>query len=120
MAKVGLELKPRLLLGGVRAMGPGKADLLELIDETGSISAAAKRMQMSYRRAWVLVDQMNASFKEPLVEASMGGRGGGGARITEAGRDVLAHYRRLQADLEAVAAPYLAGFQKRLKKFTPV
>lgn len=120
MAKVKLELKPRILLGDVRAMGPGKADLLELIDETGSISAAAKRMQMSYRRAWMLVDQMNASFKHPLVRASMGGRGGGGAHITEAGRDILAHYRRMQAALEATASPHLAQIQKRLKKLAPV
>lgn len=116
MAKVKLELKPRILLGDMRAMGPGKADLLELIGEAGSISAAAKRMQMSYRRAWILVDQMNGSFKRPLVEASTGGRSGGGARVTETGREILAHYRQMQTDLEAAASPHLAQFHKRLKK----
>lgn len=109
-----LELKPRLMLGEVRAMGPGKADLLELIDETGSISAAAKRMSMSYRRAWMLVDAMNGAFKKPLVEASTGGSGGGGAHVTEDGKQVLGLYRRMQAELEAMAAGHVAEFQKRL------
>lgn len=111
---VELELKPRVMLGEVRAMGPGKADLLELIEETGSISAAAKRMKMSYRRAWTLVEAMNGAFKTPLVEASTGGAGGGGARVSEAGKEVLALYRRMQAELETVARQYLAGFQQRL------
>ena len=111
---VELELKPRVMLGEVRAMGPGQADLLELIEETGSISAAAKRMKMSYRRAWTLVEAMNGAFKTPLVEASTGGAGGGGARVSEAGKEVLALYRRMQAELEMVARQYLAGFQQRL------
>jgi molybdate transport system regulatory protein len=111
--KLKLELKPRLMLGDVIAMGPGKADLLELIDETGSISAAAKRMSMSYRRAWMLVDAMNGAFKEPLVEACIGGAGGGGARVTDNGRQILAAYRRMQADLEAAAGDYLPQFQTR-------
>lgn len=112
--KLKLELKPRIVLGDVRAMGPGKADLLELIDETGSISGAAKRMAMSYRRAWILVEQMNNSFKKPLVEAIIGGSGGGGARITDRGKDVLALYRRMQSELDATAAEYLAGFRRHI------
>lgn len=112
--KARLEVKPRVILGDVRAMGPGKADLLELIEETGSISAAAKRMNMSYRRAWMLVDAMNASFKQPLVEANAGGARGGGARVTQNGKDVLALYRRLQAALNETASEYLSGFQKRM------
>jgi molybdate transport system regulatory protein len=109
--KLKLELKPRLMLGDVIAMGPGKADLLELVDETGSISAAAKRMSMSYRRAWMLVDAMNNAFKEPLVEASIGGTGGGGARVTENGRQILAAYRRMQLDLTTTASRHLLLFQ---------
>lgn len=108
-----LDLKPRVMLGDVIALGPGKADLLDLIEETGSISAAAKRMSMSYRRAWMLVEAMNNAFKKPLVEASTGGAGGGGARVTENGRAMLALYRRLQADTEAVAREYLPDFQKQ-------
>lgn len=111
--KLKLELKPRLMLGDVIAMGPGKADLLELIDETGSISAAAKRMSMSYRRAWMLVEAMNGAFKAPLVEASIGGTGGGGARVTENGKQILAAYRAMQAGLEIAAADYLPQFQAR-------
>ncbi len=116
MAKriVKLELKPRVMLGDVRAMGPGKADLLELIEETGSISAAAKRMKMSYRRAWTLVEAMNGAFRNPLVQASTGGAGGGGARVSESGKEVLALYRRMQAELEAVAHRYVVSFQQHV------
>ena len=76
-------------------MGPGKADLLEAIAETGSISAAARQMRMSYRRAWILVDTMNTCFKKPLVDTSKGGADGGGARLTPLGTNVLARYRAL-------------------------
>lgn len=99
--------KPRLriMLGDATAIGPGKARLLALIDETGSISAAARAMGMSYRRAWTLVESMNAAFREPLVEASTGGRGGGGAQITGPGRDVLQRYRAMESKAaESVAA----------------
>ena len=77
--------------------GPGKADLLALIAETGSISAAGRGMNMSYKRAWSLVAEMNAAFAEPLVDLARGGAGGGGARLTEAGMRVLAHYKALIA-----------------------
>jgi molybdate transport system regulatory protein len=78
-------------------LGPGKADLLEGILETGSISAAGRRMRMSYKRAWQLVDELNGLFDAPLVAASKGGAGGGGASLTKRGRDVLARYRRMHA-----------------------
>ena len=76
-------------------MGPGKADLLDAIDETGSISAAAKQMKMSYRRAWELVDVMNKSFNQPLVISSPGGVNGGGALLSGFGRSILQNYRDL-------------------------
>jgi molybdate transport system regulatory protein len=82
----------RILAGSQIAIGPGKADLLRAIDETGSISAAARRMGMSYRRAWLLVHTMNECFEPPLVEAAKGGTTGGGAQLTPTGRDVLRHY----------------------------
>jgi len=85
--------KIRILIGAVVAIGPGRADLLEAVSRTGSISAAARAMGMSYRRAWLLVEAMNAAFREPLVETLTGGEGGGGARITALGRDVLRRYR---------------------------
>jgi molybdate transport system regulatory protein len=78
-------------------LGPGKADLLEGIRETGSISAAGRRMRMSYKRAWQLVEELNHLFDTPLVEASKGGSGGGGAALTRRGEDVLARYRRMHA-----------------------
>jgi molybdate transport system regulatory protein len=78
------------------AMGPGKADLLEAIQATGSISAAGRNLGMSYRRAWLLVDEMNHAFAEPLVEAHLGGAGGGGAKVTDLGREALRRYRELQ------------------------
>ncbi len=85
---------------GVAMLGPGKADLLRLIGETGSISAAGRRMGMSYRRAWSLVGELNRVFRQPLVESARGGPGGGGAALTEAGKVVLELYRRLEARLE--------------------
>jgi molybdate transport system regulatory protein len=91
-----LEPRIRILLGSSIAIGPGKAALLEAIGETGSIAAAGRRMGMSYRRAWVLVKTMNACFREPLIDAAKGGVGGGGARLTATGREVLALYRAME------------------------
>ncbi|MGH7091100.1 MAG: winged helix-turn-helix domain-containing protein [Stellaceae bacterium] len=100
-----LEPHLRIFLGPAIAIGPGKAALLELISETGSIAAAGRRMGMSYRRAWLLVKTMNACFREPLVAAVKGGQHGGGAQLTALGRDVLARYRAMEAHAsEAVAA----------------
>ena len=87
----------RVLRGGDIALGPGKAELLALIGQTGSINQAAKQMNMSYMRAWSLVQMMNRCFKEPLVLAAHGGKGGGGAELTESGRRVLALYRQMEA-----------------------
>ena len=86
----------RIVCGKEIAFGPGKADLLEFIAETGSIGNAASRMKMSYMRAWSLVQTMNRSFKQPLVLATHGGEGGGGAALTDTGRQILALYRQLE------------------------
>ncbi|WP_244530510.1 winged helix-turn-helix domain-containing protein [Salaquimonas pukyongi] len=93
-------------------LGPGKADLLELIGETGSIAAAGRAMGMSYKRAWMLVETMNAIFATPLVTSSRGGSAGGGAALTEAGREVLSLFRALEektleaggAEIEGICA----------------
>lgn len=77
-------------------LGPGKAALLEGIRDTGSISAAGRAMGMSYKRAWMLVEEMNAAFRDPLVESTRGGPGGGGARVTEAGLAVVRLYRAVE------------------------
>lgn len=95
-------------------LGPGRADLLELIAETGSISAAGKRMDMSYKRAWSLVQALNEGFGAPLVEASRGGSGQGGATLTPAGQEILRLYRHMQqATRDAIAADLEAAQRLR-------
>lgn len=86
----------RILLGEASSLGPGKIALLEAIDRQGSISAGARDLGMSYRRAWLLVDAMNRAFREPLVGTSAGGQHGGGAALTPTGRDVLRRYRQIE------------------------
>jgi len=86
----------RVMLSDTAYIGPGRADLLEFIGQTGSISAAGKAMGMSYKRAWGLVQALNQGFGRPLVDSSRGGATQGGAQLTEAGRLVLAHYRAMQ------------------------
>jgi molybdate transport system regulatory protein len=79
------------------AIGPGKIKLLELIDGHGSISEAGRRMGMSYRRAWILVDNLNHCFRAPIVASRTGGQHGGGATLTDLGRAVVQHYRAIEA-----------------------
>lgn len=110
-----IRITARLIAKGERAFGPGKADLLERIAAEGSISKAAKSMEMSYSRAWQLVDAMNQSFRQPLVESSAGGRKGGGAVLTRMGEEVLAQFRRMEGKLKAEADGFFAEFEKRLK-----
>jgi len=107
--------KIRILIGAVVAIGPGKADLLEAIGRTGSISAAAREMEMSYRRAWMLVDVMNASFAYPLVSTATGGQRGGGAQLTEFGADVLRRYRAMESKAAASIAPDLARLARLVR-----
>jgi molybdate transport system regulatory protein len=96
-------------------IGPGKARLLESIRDTGSISAAARDMRMSYKRAWVLLDSMNQAFTEPLVAAAPGGAGGGGAVLTEFGAEVLERYRHIHALADAQASEDLAALGRRAR-----
>ena len=86
----------RILFGSSVSLWPGKVALLDAIARTGSISAAAREMGMSYRRAWLLVDAMNRSFRGAVVETAAGGQGGGGARVTDLGRDLLVRYREIE------------------------
>jgi molybdate transport system regulatory protein len=99
----GLSLKARLYCGEEVAMGPGKADLLDAIARQGSISAAGRALGMSYRRTWLLVDTMNRCWSSPLVETTAGGSAGGGARLSDLGREVLDRYRALERRVEAAA-----------------
>jgi molybdate transport system regulatory protein len=94
----------RLTFSGGEWLGPGKADLLQGIAETGSIAAAGRRMGMSYKRAWGLVEVLNGMFAEPLVSASRGGAAHGGAGLTVSGQEVLALYRKMQARAETALA----------------
>jgi molybdate transport system regulatory protein len=95
--------------------GPGKAALLTHVAATGSISAAARTMRMSYRRAWLLLEELNAGFKAPVVIKSKGGRGGGGgASLTPLGRTVLAAYHAIAAQSARAAAPALARLKREL------
>ncbi|QYK43413.1 MAG: LysR family transcriptional regulator [Paracoccaceae bacterium] len=96
-------------------LGPGKAELLERIRDTGSISAAGRQMEMSYKRAWMLVEEMNAAFREPLVSSSRGGPGGGGARLTVAGAEVLRLYHRVVAQAMAAAAAEIDTLEAMLR-----
>jgi molybdate transport system regulatory protein len=99
MQRVRYTLRPRIRLtrdDGTVVFGPGKADLLEAIDATGSIRAAAESLGMSYMRAWTLVRTMNAAFRSPLVEKERGGAAQGGAHLTERGETVLSLYRRME------------------------
>ncbi len=112
-----LKLKIQLICGDEIAMGPGKADLLEAIGRSGSISAAARDLGMSYRRAWQLVDVMNRCFRERLVDTQPGGGKGAGAQVTEQGEAVLASYRAVSRQAEAGAdGASLAEIEAALRK----
>src|SRR5258706_6174271 len=106
-----LSLLPRfrVMHGKEIAFGPGKMELLELVARTGSIGKAAKRMDMSYMRAWSLIQTMNACFKEPVIETVRGGHERGGAELTETGKRVLKLYRQMEKDgLKAVQVDWQA------------
>lgn len=115
-----LKLHARIYCGDEIAMGPGKADLLETIDREGSISGAGRAMRMSYRRAWLLVDAMNRCWDTPLVETVAGGSRERGARLTEAGRQVLEKYRGLQALLAQAERSEEYGALKDLLRAAPL
>jgi molybdate transport system regulatory protein len=109
-------MKPsvRILFGSTSSLGPGKVALLEAIVRCGSISAAAREMGMSYRRAWLLVEAMNQAFKQPAVTAATGGKRGGGAEVTPFGQDLLARYRKIEAKAAASVARDLQALHKLL------
>lgn len=102
------QLRIRVVFGPGAMMGPGKAELLERIGETGSIAAAGRDMGMSYKRAWQLVETLNAMFDAPLVVSMRGGSKGGGATVTEAGKAVLAEYRGLEAEAQKAGGAHVS------------
>lgn len=104
----------RIFLDPEFAIGPGKADLLDGIRETGSIAAAGRRMGMSYKRAWYLVDAMNQHFREPVVETAKGGRAGGGAMLTPLGEEVLMRYSNMARLARKAIEPDLKQLMNKL------
>jgi molybdate transport system regulatory protein len=97
-----------------RAIGPGKIRLLELIDKHGSISEAGRQMGMSYRRAWLLVDNLNHCFRTPVVASQTGGLHGGGASLTDFGRAVVQHYREVEAAAHTAGAAHIEALAAAL------
>jgi molybdate transport system regulatory protein len=96
-------------------MGPGKAELVERIGATGSISAAARAMGMSYRRAWQLVDALNRAYREPVIETATGGRRGGGARVTRFGEALVGRFRAMESKASRAIAADLRAFERALR-----
>lgn len=94
----------RIDFSGTVSLGPGKVGLLEAIARTGSLSSAARELGMSYRRGWLLLHSVNSGFREPVVVLSVGGAEGGGAQLTAFGRTLIATYRQLLSDVDALAA----------------
>jgi molybdate transport system regulatory protein len=112
------RLKISIVFGSGARIGPGKAMLLQSIRDTGSISAAAREMGMSYKRAWLLLDSMNQAFTEPVVMAAPGGAGGGGATLTPFGAEVLERYRRIRDRAASMAAEDVAALARRSRPDT--
>ena len=110
------RLRLRLYFGNLLMLGPGKAELLAAVRDRGSISAAGRDLGMSYKRAWMLIEEMNAAFKEPVVQSSRGGSGGGGAQLTEVGAEVLAQYSALVEKVGELGAPEIAALTALLRK----
>jgi len=108
------RLRIRILLAAGEPFGPGKAELLEAIRDSGSIAAAGRRMGMSYQRAWDLVAAMNAHFREPVVAAAKGGARGGGTALTPFGLEILAAYREIEALAAEATAEKLDWLRRQL------
>lgn len=109
-----VQFRLRIRRGPHVAIGPGKIALLEAIALTGSITAAARSLDMSYRRAWLLVDEMNACLRHPVVATATGGKRGGGSHLTPTGETVIAQYRAIERRAEAAAAEELEQLLRQL------
>jgi molybdate transport system regulatory protein len=112
----GTRLTLRVDFGAGRSIGPGKIRLLEAVDRDGSISQAGRALGMSYRRAWLLIDDMNRCFRQAVVSAKPGGSQGGGAVLTPFGVELVRDYRAIEAAAAAAAKPRLRGLEAALRK----
>jgi molybdate transport system regulatory protein len=99
----------RIDFDAAHSVGPGKVELLERIRDTGSLSQAGREIGMSYRRAWLLLDSLNSSFREPVVATSIGGKAGGGAALTAFGESLVQTYRQLETEFNAAAVKRFAA-----------
>lgn len=112
--KTRVQFRLRAYRGESIAVGPGKIALLEAIAQTGSISAAARQIGMSYRRAWLLIDEVNLALKSPAVDTSTGGARGGGTALTPVGRALVKRYRAIENTCYAAAGADLAALMRML------
>jgi molybdate transport system regulatory protein len=110
------RLTIRLDLGAGIRVGPGKIALLEAIDEEGSISGAGRKLKMSYKRAWDLIEELNKSFGGPLVSKASGGSNGGGAQLTDGGRALVKHYRAIEKASHDASKTSLRAVRKLLRQ----
>ena len=106
----------RIYVDDVPAIGPGKVALLEAIVDTGSIRAAALSLEMSYNRAWLLINEMNTYFKKPVVIGASGGAKGGGAMVTDMGHELIHEYRLLEKEALAASSSRVKSLKAMLKK----
>jgi molybdate transport system regulatory protein len=114
-----VRLALRIEFDEERAIGPGKARLLELIQVHRSIAAAGRAMGMSYRRAWLLVDDLNRCFDEPVVQAQHGGRAGGGASLTPFGQILVEHFRAIEKEAEGATRKRITALRRKLSDIAP-
>ena len=111
-----VQFRLRISKGEDIAVGPGKVDLLEAVAATGSITAAARQLGMSYRRAWLLIDTMNQCFRGPVTEAEAGGTRGGGTSLTPLGDEVVRRYRRIEAAAAKAGAAAIRALARLLSR----
>jgi len=108
-------IRPRIQLGDSVALGPGKIDLLRAVGETRSISGAARQLGITYKRAWLLIDTLNQGLNRSVVETTTGGKGGGGAKLTALGEQLIAVYDALEARINIAAKDELAALRKLVR-----
>lgn len=112
-------IRPRIVLKGGGIVGPGKIDLLRAVEENGSISGAGRALGMSYKRAWSLLNETNEMCGRPVINAKMGGTGGGGASLTEFGHELIQLYDQIELTCKQAVEPHLESFELLLQRHTP-
>nr|WP_228875781.1 winged helix-turn-helix domain-containing protein [Paraburkholderia saeva] len=111
-----VRFRMRIQQAGTIALGPGKVSLLEAVQEHGSISAAARSLNMSYRRAWLLMDELNRSLKSPATVSEHGGQSGGGSVLTPVGEEIIRLYRDIEREAAAACATQITALTKLVKR----